>query len=116
MESIAKEQRGCVYDICLVKNGVSHLRHVTPSSNCHNTYSVAKAFVVTAIGILQDRHMLSVDDKIHPLFKEQFPQDADPRWKEVTIRHLLTHRTGFAPKVHLWHSLRAVKRIRLRSI
>ncbi len=101
MEAIAKEQKGVVYNICLIKDGKSHVRQITPASNAHNTYSVAKAFVVTAIGILQDRHMLSVDDKIYPLFKDQFPADADPRWKEVTIRNLMMHRTGFAPKDNL---------------
>lgn len=98
MADYAKEQGINVYDICLIKDGVSHLKRLAPSSNCHNSYSVTKAFTATAIGILQDRGQLTVDDPIFPLFKNLFPADADPQWQKVTIRHLLTHRTGFAPK------------------
>ena len=101
MAEFAKKQKGIVYDICMIKDGKSYVKHVTPSNNCHNTYSVAKAFTVTAIGILQDRGMLKVDDKIYPLFKDLFPEDVDPKWKEVSIRNLMMHRTGFAPKDNL---------------
>ena len=101
MAEIAKQQKGTVYNICYIKDGKSYVKRITPSSNCHNTYSVAKAFVVTAIGILQDRKQLSVDDKIYPLFKDMFPEDVDPKWKEVSIRNLMMHRTGFAPKDNL---------------
>lgn len=72
---------------------VAILQNANPSQN---SYSVAKAFVVTAIGILCDRGLLSTEDRVigllsgelSPLTRERM----DRRWESVTVDQVLSHR------------------------
>lgn len=66
------------------------------SDNCHNSYSVAKAFLMTAVGMLADEGRLQASDPVYPYFAEDFPPDFDPLWKNVRIEDALMHRVGFA--------------------
>lgn len=66
-----------------------------PCNNCNDSYSVAKAFVMTAVGLLWDDGLLRMEDRIADIFADVMPEDADPAWKEVTVDHALTHRLGF---------------------
>lgn len=95
LSSIAKQSENPVYSICVIRNGVSQTRDFQPATRCHNCYSVAKLFTVTAIGILEDRGLLNTDDEIYPIFKDKFPENFDPKWKKVRIRDVITHRIGF---------------------
>ena len=95
LASIAQEDQNPVYSVCVIKDGIVETRFIQPSSRCHDCYSIAKLFTVTAIGILEDRGILSTDDLIYPIFEGQFPQGFDLKWKEVHIRDVLTHRIGF---------------------
>jgi len=52
--------------------------------------SVGKQFTATAVMMLVEEGKLSLDD---PLAK--FFPDAPPAWKQVTVRHLLSHTAGF---------------------
>ena len=70
-------------------------RHV-PANPCCNCYSVAKAFTVTAVGMLYDRGLLTPERKVVDILGDKFPADADPKWQEVTVHHLLLHQAGFA--------------------
>jgi len=64
-----------------------------PGCNC---YSIAKAFTVTAVGMMYDRGLLTPKTLVADILGEYIPEDADPRWQEVTLHHLLTHRVGYA--------------------
>lgn len=66
-----------------------------PCNRCNNSYSVAKAFVMTAIGLLQDDGLIEITDSLYAIFAKDFPKDMDPGWKLATIEHALTHRLGF---------------------
>lgn len=59
-----------------------------PCNRCNNSYSVAKAFTMTAIGILWDDGKLNVSDSLGRIF-------GAPEWDGVTIEHALTHRIGY---------------------
>ena len=48
-----------LYSITEIKGGKADVRYITPSSACHNSYSIAKAFTVTALGMLFDEGKLS---------------------------------------------------------
>ncbi len=62
---------------------------------CQNTYSVAKLFTATAIGMLYDRGMLRLDEKICDLFADELPTEGmDERWRENTVEMALTHQLG----------------------
>ena len=61
---------------------------------CTNSYSVAKVFTMTAIGMLWDAGKLRVGDRVVDIFRDELPVGMDERWGEATVEHLLTHRAG----------------------
>ena len=70
-------------------------RHV-PANPCCNCYSVAKAFTVTAVGMLYDKGLLTPQTRVADVLGDKLPANADPKWQEVTVHHLLLHQAGFA--------------------
>ncbi len=84
-----------IYTIASMDDTGIYERRLNPSNSCTNSYSAAKAFTVTAIGMLRDRHLLCEEDKVYDLFERDFPENFDPGWKRVTIEHLMTHKAGF---------------------
>ena len=67
---------------------------IPANPNC-NCYSVAKAFTVTAIGLLYDQGKLSMNSYITDILYKYLPVDIDEKWKKVTIHDLLLHQVGF---------------------
>lgn len=65
-----------------------------PGNRCQNTYSVSKAFVVTAVGLAVDAGVLSLDDKVTDILAEYLPDGIDGRWYGVTVRDAMQHRLG----------------------
>lgn len=68
---------------------------VVPANPCCNCYSIAKAFTVTAIGMLYDRGLLTPDTRLADVLGDKFPQNIDAKWNNVTLHHLMTHHVGF---------------------
>ncbi len=62
---------------------------------CNNIYSVAKVFTVTAIGMLVDMGLLSVDESVTDILAEECPDEYDERWTRTSVDMLLRHRVGF---------------------
>ena len=79
-----------LYGITEILHGKSETVQIIPGANCHNTYSVAKVFTVTAIGMLEDRGLLSTDDPVSRFF----PVPDSENWKKLKIAHLLEHKMG----------------------
>ena len=74
--------------------GVKDLRSrepITPDSLFHMA-SVSKTFVATAIVQLLEQGKIQLDDPVRTYLP--YFQLKDPRFKQITIRHLLTHTTG----------------------
>ena len=91
----AAEEKLNVYSIAVMdETGINEIR-VNPADLCTNSYSVAKAFTVTAVGMLWDQNRLRVEDKVFDILKDEFPDGFDPKWKDVTVEHLMTHKAGF---------------------
>ena len=82
-----------LYDAAIIDDNGMYTRKYQPCNNCNNSYSVAKAFTVTAIGLLQDDGLLRVDDPISKFLR--LPDRYDKSWENVTIEHALTHKIGF---------------------
>lgn len=62
---------------------------------CQNTYSVAKFYTMTAIGILYDKGLVSPQDRVCDILKDEITYDIpDKRWYSVTVEHALTHSAG----------------------
>lgn len=88
------ERNARLYDITEVVNGVFDSRIVTEDSHCHNGYSVAKAFTVTALGFLYDEGKLKTDERVYDILKEYFPESYDPKWETITLDQLMLHKIG----------------------
>lgn len=86
-----------MFRVAEIDNGVERHAEFNRGNPCQDIYSVAKAFVVTGIGMLCDRELLTVDEKVTDIFADSLPENIDPRWHDVTVDHLLTHRAGFHP-------------------
>ena len=61
---------------------------------CQNIYSIAKAFVVTAIGLLVDRSLLSTDEIVTDLLADELPATYHPIWNKTDVEMLLLHKVG----------------------
>ncbi|MBQ2965177.1 MAG: beta-lactamase family protein [Clostridia bacterium] len=78
-----------------IHNGVSETDEDVQGNPCQNAYSVAKAFTMTAIGLLYDKGLLRTDEKLCDILADELPESGmDERWQNVTVDLLLRHRAG----------------------
>lgn len=69
--------------------------HCREENPCQNTYSVAKSFTMTAIGLLYDKGLVKPEEKVCDILADYLPEEGmDPRWRDVTVDMALTHRLG----------------------
>jgi CubicO group peptidase (beta-lactamase class C family) len=62
----------------------------------NNVYSVTKSFISALVGIaVREGYIGSVDDTVEKYLPGYFKQLSDPRWKKITLKHLLTMTPGF---------------------
>lgn len=83
-----------LYSVSVCENGELKTYKRVPSNNANNTYSVSKAFTVTALGMLYDEGKLDTDERIADIFADEMPEDCDPTWGNVTLDHVIRHRMG----------------------
>lgn len=98
LERLAEQIRGLgynLYGIASISDDGAEYIQLQPANLCQNSYSVAKLFTATAIGMLWDAGRLDMDERVADVLGRYFPAEADPRWREVTVDHLLRHRAGF---------------------
>ena len=77
------------------KDGKIETLERTELAYCQNTYSVAKFFTMTAIGLLYDKGLVKPEDKICDILKDEITYDIpDKSWYSVTVEHALTHSAG----------------------
>lgn len=84
-----------LYEVALYTPDGVQTHRFQPCNRSNDCYSVAKAFVMTAIGFLWEDGLLSMTDPIEKYFFKEFRKGIDPGWRMVTIEHALTHRLGF---------------------
>lgn len=60
----------------------------------HMLYSLSKSFTSTAVGLVVEDGLLSIDTTVASFFPDQLPENPDPRLLRMTVRHLLTMNTG----------------------
>jgi len=65
----------------------------------YNTASTFKPVTATAIMQLVEKKKINLDDPIHKYLDERIIKNWGKREKKVTFRHILSHRSGFAPDV-----------------
>ena len=79
-------------DIVLAKGyGLANVEHQVPvkPETIFQSGSMGKQFTATAVMMLVEEGKLSLDDKITKFFP-----DAPEAWRNITVRHLLTHTSG----------------------
>lgn len=94
----ASRARGAGLNIYFIaegaKNGHIRSERVVPANPTCNCYSVAKAFTVTALGMLVDRGLITPETRVYDVLADNFPEGFDPRWKYVTLHHVMLHQIG----------------------
>jgi CubicO group peptidase (beta-lactamase class C family) len=67
---------------------------MTCSNRCHDIYSVAKAFTVTAAGLAYDRGLLKTTDRVTDVLADLVPDGIDERWHKLTVHDVMLHMLG----------------------
>ena len=98
MAEYCREIDANIYYIGAVENGGYEAERIAVNltNNCSDIYSVAKAFTVTAVGLLVDRGLMSVDEKVCDILGHLCPAGMDERWRNTTVDMVLRHRTGLS--------------------
>lgn len=81
-----------VFFISEYENGKVSTKALQKTNPCQNIYSVAKVYMVTAVGFLYDKELLSLDERLTDILRDELPDDYNKVWDEITLDMLLTHR------------------------
>lgn len=84
-----------LYSMAFYRDGEIQEHRFQPCNNCSNCYSVAKAFIMSGIGLLHDDGLIDVKKPISHYMASLIPADADPVWKIATVENALQHKLGF---------------------
>lgn len=68
---------------------------INPANPTCNCYSVAKAFSVTAIGLLYDKGLVKPNTLLVDILRKYYPSNIDTKWMKVTIHDVLLHKFWF---------------------
>jgi CubicO group peptidase (beta-lactamase class C family) len=84
--------------VLIVRHGLLVFEHYYQgcgAGDSANVKSVTKSIVSALVGIALHEHFLrSLDQRLLEFFPQDFPTGGDPRKREITLRHLLTLRSG----------------------
>lgn len=84
-----------LYDLAIgTAEGINE-HYFNACNACNNSYSIGKAFVMSAVGLLFDKGLLHPEDRVVALMKDLLPAQMDPGWNLVSVEQVLTHRVGF---------------------
>ncbi len=92
--AFAKENAPGLYAISVYEAGEIASLQVSPANKTNNCYSVAKLFTVTALGLLWDEGLLSTEEKVVDIFKDETFPGMDEKWADVTVDMVMRHSFG----------------------
>lgn len=88
-----------IHTLLVVRNGYlvgERYFHFYDQNDANNVFSVSKSFLSALIGIaLRENYLQSLDQKMMDFFPEYINPGMDPRKFDITIRQLLTMKTGY---------------------
>lgn len=94
------EQLGFMYSLLVVRNGnLIGERYFNGADKYYadHTCSTGKSYISALVSIaLRENYLTSLDQKMMDFFPEYATPDLDPRKYDITIRHLLQMRAGYA--------------------
>ena len=87
-----------LHSLIIVRNGAAVLEVYAPpydKHTLHNVKSVSKSIMSAVVGVaLREGLLAGLDQPVSDFFPEYIADDADPRKKAITLRHLLTMTSG----------------------
>lgn len=92
---LVREKNFPIYELAIAGEGipVSSQKYMKGNRG-QDVYSVAKVFVVTAVGMLYDQGLLKTTDTVMKYLSKYAPEGMDHRWNLITIDDALKHRIG----------------------
>ena len=69
-------------------------RVLIKNNPAQDVYSIAKSITATAVGILLERKILSLDDIVTDILGEDTPENTHPYWYETKLSHVLKLQMG----------------------
>lgn len=60
----------------------------------HMLFSLSKSVAATAVGIAAGEGLLSIEDYIVDIFRDELPEGYDPGYNKIKVKHLLSMTTG----------------------
>lgn len=103
LDAIAKFFEECkaakadIHSIKIIRNGELYFKAVPAPYTTkikHQLYSLSKSFTSTAIGMLCDDGIITVDDRVVDIFKDKCPEKISKNLSKMKIKHLLSMNTG----------------------
>lgn len=94
LKGFIEEKRLNFYDLAVMTDDGIESSKLQPCNNCNDSYSIAKAFTMTGIGLLADQGLVRAEDRLADILRDQLSEGIDPKWEDVTIEHVLKHRWG----------------------
>lgn len=96
-ERLCREPQIKMQTIIIARNGhIISRGHFYPYSTdiWHVSHSLCKSLTGLAVGLLYDDGLISLDDKLIDIMKNELPAIAYINHRNTTVRHLLTMKTG----------------------
>lgn len=92
-----KKQHVDLHSFSIYRNGktiFSRYGYPYTKESMHRMYSSGKMLVALAVLKAVDEKKLRLTDKVLSFFKGELPDDIDPKYRELTVKHMLTMNTG----------------------
>jgi len=83
-----------VFSIVLTNGDGPFAEHHFAPDEPRCVYSVAKSYLSTAVGMAIDDGLLGLEELVTDTLCDHLPDDLDPNYNKITLRHLLTMSSG----------------------
>ena len=93
---IETREKANVFFIAEYNGGEIEVKKLAHTNPCQDTYSVSKAYVVTALGLLFDRGLLRTDEILTDILADELPETYNEVWTKTTVDMLLLHKVGLS--------------------
>ena len=94
LKKALQEQGFNIYDLAVMTADTREEIICTPCNRLNNSYSIAKLFINTIIGMLETEGRLKLDDFITDILRPELKFSYNSIWDTATLRHALSHSLG----------------------
>lgn len=94
IESYVRENHCPIFTLALLGDEIEENLTFVKTNRCQDSYSIAKAYTVTAFGLAFDRRLIKPEDRVAELLGKYMKPDTDPRWQAITYDDVMLHKLG----------------------